>query len=99
MTTKFRMMQPIGLPLDVLPVKVTHFYMLQNGWEVYELILEDDEGNEVENPKGLIFTLTVGNETEFGYHDKNDMLEVCMHHTNNLHDVLAAPEWEWVGVH
>lgn len=98
MATKFRMMQQQDASMESEPLKVTHFYMLKNGWEVYEILPEED-GKEIKNPPGLVFTLTVGDFTEFGFHEEKALIQNSWVNTDDLHEVMPPPKWEWVGVH
>ena len=89
----FRMMERHDAGIENTPIKVIAWYMLKNGWEVYEVLTaESHESN-------AMFTLTLGEELEFGFHMKSDIEKNTLVSTTDLHEVAPPPGWRWVGVH
>lgn len=90
----FRMLERIDADIENTPLKVSHWYFTQNGWEIYELITDDESPNP-----DLIFTLTYGDELEFGFHSKKEMEQYVIAESSDLHELNPPPGWRWVGVH
>jgi hypothetical protein len=90
----FRMLEREDAEMENTPLKVIHWYMTENAWEIYEL----DTGEESPNPD-LIFTLTYGDFLEFGFHSKEEMKPYVISETSDLHEVNPPPGWRWVGIH
>ena len=77
-------------------VKIVEHIILNNFWEIYVIESEKESENEALAP-GMLFTLTVGWETEMGYQYESEMKGNILLRTKNLHDILPAPGWAWVG--
>lgn len=90
----FRMMERVNADIENTPLKITEFILLKTGWEIF--VLETEE--KIPTPN-LIFTLTHGDELEFGFHDLRDMQDYIDYKTKDLHEVNPPPGWKWVGVH
>ena len=107
----FRMMERIDANFETKPLKISKFYMLDNGYEIFEILIDPEEQEEEPVDDGTIidtkqhsmypniFTLTVGEYVEFGFHNLNEMKKRIHYETTDLHNVMPAPGWRWVGVH
>ena len=77
-------------------IKVVEHIILQNLWEIYVIESENEEENAALE-EGELFTLTVGMATEMGYQYESEIEPYILSRTKNLHEVLPAPNWKWVG--
>lgn len=73
---------------DGQTIKVIEHIILKNFWEVYVI--------EVDINCGEMFALTVGDFTELGYTNFEEIAPYILTQTKDLSEVMAAPNWEWV---
>lgn len=88
----FRKMQKLDNPDQV--ITVTEWIALQNLWEIYVFDTIEQENGDKE-----YLTLTLGQhiEPEMGSQWESEIRPNIMTRSTNLHDLLPAPGWKWVG--
>lgn len=69
-------------------IAVKQHIILRNGWEYYVTELPDEDG--------IFFALVYGDETELGSVSLNEIKPYIIARTNNLAEVMPAPNWTWV---
>jgi hypothetical protein len=75
------------MKLNDSEVEVIEWVLLSNGWEVY--VIEYEEEN------GRAFTFTCGMADEFGYQSIDDLKEYAIARTVNLEEIMPPPRWSW----
>jgi hypothetical protein len=85
----FRKMRQLD---EDLTITVTRHIILSNLWEIY--VVADEEPSE---DPDIIFTLTVGQFTELGYQSLKELNQYIISDTTDLHELVPAPGWTWVG--
>jgi len=90
----FRKMKELGE--DGQTIKIIEHIILKNMWEIY-VIQSDKEEEEESLADGELFTLTMGHFTEMGSQWESELKGNIVSRTKELHGILPAEGWKWVG--
>ena len=69
-------------------INVIQHIILKNGWEYYVTEAPDEDG--------IFFALVYGHETELGSVSLDEIRPYISSRTNDLAELMPAPQWEWV---